>query len=207
MQSVAVGIAFAFLSAGCGACEFEGNNKDIFGQTVPGNVSLSTTGLPTECCSWASQCVKAYLPTDRLEPSSDCTSKLANMESFVLEESFNGGICSGPVCSIDNTTGYKAETSLLIRAYASNPYALIRPQLSSLDLFSPMSDQCCSQWQALGGTEDLSDECKIPLLALDQFSTEFDFKDFGPLCFRASDMVKLNPENGCFRQEFTQTLI
>jgi len=208
MKSVAVGIAFAFLSAGCGACEFD---VDVNVGTVtalgykPGNVSLSTMGLPSECCSWASQCISTY--PNQLEPSSDCTSKLANMESFVLEESFNGGICSGPVCSIDNTTGYKAETSLLIRAYASNPYALIRPQLSSLDLFSPMSDQCCSQWQALGAPEDLSDECKIPLLALDQFSTEFDFKDFGPLCFRASDMVKLNPENGCFRQAFTQTLI
>jgi len=216
MQSVAVGIAFAFLSAGCGACEFEGNNKDIFGQTVPGNVSLSTTGLPTECCSWASQCVKAYLPTDRLEPSSDCTSKLANMESFVLEESFNGGICSGPVCSIDNRPGIsRAGVASIFLAIASNPYAVIRPQLNRMDFFSPMSDKCCSQWTTTTGggggtdlsdvsTDDLSEECRIPLF---QGFMGGGVKDVGPLCFRASGMVKLNPENGCFIQPYTQTLI
>jgi len=127
------------------------------------------------------------------------------MESFVLAESFNGGICSGPVCSIDTTGGYNGEGSIIIRAIASNPYAVIRPQLSRMDFFSPMSDQCCSQWQAPGAVEDLSDECKIPLIK--SVDTDLDFKDFGSLCFRASGMVKLNPENGCFIQALTQTLI
>jgi len=218
MKSVAVGIAFAFLSAGCGACEFDyiadPRQSVFFGQTVPGNVSFSTTGLPSECCSWASQCVSAFLPTERLEPSSECMSKLANMESFVLEESFNGGICSGPVCSIasnpyaSNPVSAGVASSFL--ATASNPYAIIRPQLNQMDFFSPMSEKCCSQWKTQGpedlsgvSTDDLSDECRIPLFNF----RNLEFKDLGSLCFRASGMVKLNPENGCFRQPFLQTLI
>jgi len=212
MQSVAVGIAFAFLSAGCGACEIDvnlGREPSKLSGYVPGNVSLSTMGLPSECCSWASQCVSTW--PNQLEPSSDCTSKLANMESFVLEESFNGGICSGPVCRIDNTSGnVYAAGSFAIRAVASNPYAVIRPQLSSMDFFSPMSDQCCSQWQAPGALEDLSDECKIPFIK--EFNADFDQETVTPfipgsVCFRASGMVKLKKENGCFIQAVTQTLI
>jgi len=121
------------------------------------------------------------------------------MESFVLEESFNGGICSGPVCSIDNTLGGVAGTLL---ALASGE-PLIRPYLARMDFFSPMSDKCCSQWTSLDFTDDLSDECRIPLFKI----YETDFKEIGTLCFRASDMVKLNRENGCFNQPRFPALI
>jgi len=190
MQSVAIGITFAFLSAGCGACEFEAFRE---------NVSLSTTGLPSECCSWASQCVLAY--PYQLEPSSDCTSKLANMESFVLEESFNGGICSGPVCSIDITQSPIGGTLLAI----ASGEPLIRPYLARMDFFSPMSDKCCSQWTSLDFEDDLSDECRIPLFK--GIGADISTKEIGSLCFRASGMVKLRRENGCFNQPRTPALV
>jgi len=117
------------------------------------------------------------------------------MESFVLEESSNGGICSGPVCSIDQSSG----VSGTLLAIASS-YPFIRPILARMDFFSPMSDKCCSQWLSVDFTDDLSDECRIPLFK------SFD-ADAGSLCFRASGMVKLRRENGCFNQPRTPALI